>query len=109
MPNAITASGIHSIVPEEIEVCPPVNAVQAKRAIARLKAEKIGNVAALYWHALQAGQRHTDDVLFGRVDKLTCLDLSFQRLAYGLGLRPGKPCRMTIHVGAPLQTWRLLT
>ena len=34
MPNAITASGIHSSVPLEIEVCPRSNAVQAKRAIA---------------------------------------------------------------------------
>ena len=54
-------------------------------------------------HALDTGQGHTDDLLFRGVDKFTCLDLGFQRLPYGLGLRLGEPGRVAVHVRAPLE------
>ena len=55
MPNAITASGIHNSVPDEIEVWPALNAVQAKRAIAM--ARNPTNTVATSEAAISANRR----------------------------------------------------
>jgi hypothetical protein len=55
MPNAITASGIQSKVPLEIEVWPALNALQANRAIAM--ARKPTNTVATNEAAVSAIRR----------------------------------------------------